>query len=70
MYGCKEALSPCHYIDKDWLGEQYSGGCYVSVIPPGVLTKYGKALRCPVGRLYFAGTETATFWSGMQFSKM
>lgn len=32
--------------------------------PPGILTQYGKVLREPVGKLYFAGTETATEWSG------
>jgi monoamine oxidase len=29
-----------------------------------VWTTYGEALRKPVGRIYWAGTETATRWSG------
>jgi len=32
--------------------------------PPGFFTRYGKILREPIDRLYFAGTETATKWSG------
>jgi monoamine oxidase len=36
----------------------------VGFAPPGVLTGYGPALRTPVGRLHWAGTETATRWAG------
>ncbi|HET8881374.1 MAG TPA: FAD-dependent oxidoreductase [Solimonas sp.] len=25
---------------------------------------YGEALRAPIGRLHWAGTETATIWNG------
>jgi monoamine oxidase len=28
------------------------------------LLDFGKALRRPVGRLHWAGTETADFWNG------
>lgn len=31
---------------------------------PGFLTRYGRHLRTPIGRMHFAGTETATEWSG------
>ena len=31
---------------------------------PGVLTGFGKALRKPCGKIHWAGTETATLWSG------
>uniref|UniRef100_A0A4W5NM78 Amine oxidase n=1 Tax=Hucho hucho TaxID=62062 RepID=A0A4W5NM78_9TELE len=55
---------PVHYEEKNWCEEEYSGGCYTAYFPPGILTQYGKVLREPVGRLYFAGTETATEWSG------
>ena len=33
-------------------------------MPPGTWTSYGPALREPVGPLHWAGTETATVWSG------
>lgn len=62
--GCKEALTPIHYEEKNWMEEQYSGGCYTAMYPPGFFTRYGRILRTPVDRLYFAGTETAVKWSG------
>ncbi|HEV3464763.1 MAG TPA: FAD-dependent oxidoreductase, partial [Actinomycetota bacterium] len=31
--------------------------------PPGVWTSFGQALREPIGRLHWAGTETATVWA-------
>lgn len=63
-FDSEEALYPTHYIDRNWPAEKYSGGCYVSIMPCGVLTSFGEALRAPIGRVYFAGTETATVWSG------
>lgn len=48
----------------DWCVEQYSGGCYTSTHPTNTLSKYGKHLREPFRNIYFAGTETATQWSG------
>ncbi|CAN8013487.1 unnamed protein product, partial [Ixodes persulcatus] len=60
----EEALHPIHYEEFNWAGQQYSGGCYTSMIPPGLLTTFRSVLRDPIGRLFFAGTETATEWSG------
>uniref|UniRef100_A0A8C5NXN7 Amine oxidase n=1 Tax=Jaculus jaculus TaxID=51337 RepID=A0A8C5NXN7_JACJA len=57
-------INPVHYEEKNWCEEQYSGGCYTTYFPPGIMTQYGRALRQPVGRIFFAGTETATHWSG------
>uniref|UniRef100_A0A8I3PUB6 Amine oxidase n=2 Tax=Canis lupus familiaris TaxID=9615 RepID=A0A8I3PUB6_CANLF len=64
VLGSQEALQPVHYEEKNWCEEQYSGGCYTTYFPPGIMTQYGRVLRQPVGRIYFAGTETATHWSG------
>ncbi|XP_072301022.1 amine oxidase [flavin-containing] [Eucyclogobius newberryi] len=64
VLGTDEALHPVHYEEKNWCEEEYSGGCYTAYFPPGILTQYGRVLRQPIGRLYFAGTETATVWSG------
>ncbi|GFU15786.1 amine oxidase [Trichonephila clavipes] len=61
---CPEAAYPIHYEEKNWMEEEYSGGGYTAVYGPGFFTRYGKALREPVDRLYFAGTETAVRWSG------
>jgi monoamine oxidase len=29
-----------------------------------VLSAYGGTLRAPIGRVHFAGTETADYWQG------
>ncbi len=47
-----------------WDREIYTGGCPVGVMPPGVMTEYSRALRAPVDRIHWAGTETATVWTG------
>ena len=59
-----EAGRPRRYIDQVWDKETYTGGCPVGVMPPGVMTEYGPALRRPCGRIHWAGTETATTWTG------
>ncbi|XP_018421299.1 PREDICTED: amine oxidase [flavin-containing] B-like [Nanorana parkeri] len=64
VMGTEEALHPVHYEEKDWCKEQYSGGCYTAYFPPGIMTQFGSVIRKPVGKIYFAGTETATEWSG------
>jgi len=53
------AGAPVSYVDKDWTTDEWAGGCYVGVMPPGLLTETAGALRAPHGRLHFAGTETA-----------
>lgn len=59
-----DAAEPVDYVDYVWANEPYSGGCYAGTAAPGTLTSYGEALREPVGRLHWAGTETATEWAG------
>ena len=59
-----EALRPTHYVDQDWIAEPLSAGCYVGVMPPGVMTTVGRVLREPCGHIHWAGTETATTWNG------
>ncbi len=59
-----KAAHPRLYIDQVWDKEIYTGGCPVGVMPTGVLTEYGSALRTPCGRVHWAGTETATVWNG------
>lgn len=59
-----EFLNFKHVERFDWASEQYSGGCYTSTHGPNTLTKFGRHLREPFGRIYYAGTETATEWSG------
>jgi monoamine oxidase len=52
------------YIEYDWSEDQWTRGCYGGYLPPGVLTSYGPALRAPVGRIHWAGAETAGAWNG------
>jgi monoamine oxidase len=59
-----EAKSPSAYVEKDWAADPWSGGCPVGLMGPGTLTRYGAALREPVGRIHWAGTETSTIWCG------
>ena len=48
----------------DWPAQAYSRGGPIAVPPPGVLTSFGVALREPIGRIHWAGAETATYWNG------
>jgi len=63
-YFGKPAGAPRMYFDQVWEREIYTGGCPAGVMPTGVLTEYGSALRAPAGRIHWAGTETATVWTG------
>jgi monoamine oxidase len=62
-YGAK-ALKPTGYVEMNWSEEQWTRGCYGGFTPPGVLLDYGDAIRRPVGRVHWAGAETATIWNG------
>ena len=53
------AANPIDYIESYWAGERWSRGCPVGIAGPGVYTGYGTALRQPVGRIHWAGTETS-----------
>jgi monoamine oxidase len=52
------------YVDCDWSAEEWTRGCYGAHFPPGAWTQFGPALRVPVGRIHWAGTETAERWMG------
>jgi monoamine oxidase len=52
------------YVDCDWSAEEWTRGCYGAHFPPGTWTQFGPALREPVGRIHWAGTETAERWMG------
>ena len=59
-----QTLKPTDYVEKNWSDEEWTRGCPVAFMPPGVLTDFGTAIRRPVGRIHWAGTETATYWAG------
>jgi len=58
------AARPERYLERDWQQEKWSGGCYGTLFGPSVWTRYGHALREPVGPIHWAGTETASQWCG------
>lgn len=58
------AREPLYYAELDWSKEAYSLGGYAGLAPPGLLAGYGEKLWDPAGRIYWAGTETATEWNG------
>ena len=54
------AATPLEVLEQNWAEEESTRGCSMGHFPTGVLTQYGRRLREPVGRLHWAGTETAT----------
>ena len=60
----KEALDPVAYMIHDWQSEEYSRGCYVANVVPGVSEEVAAALRQPCGKIHWCGTETASRWIG------
>lgn len=52
------------YVEMLWAQEEFTGGCYGGFLPTGVWSSFGAALRPPIGRIHWAGTETATVWNG------
>jgi len=64
IFDSEEALNPTEFYEIDWSTEQYSRGGFFSVMPPGILTKWGDNLHKNHKRVHFAGTELATKWAG------
>jgi len=60
----RRAARPLEYAEQTWAEEEWSGGGPTSNFGPGGWTGCGSTLREPAGRLHWAGTETATVWSG------
>jgi len=60
----EEARTPREVLDFNWTTEAWSAGCPVAVLGPRTLVDFGPALREPVGRIHWAGTETSTYWNG------
>jgi monoamine oxidase len=59
-----EALSPIQVLEKDWAQAPWTRGCPIGTAGPGVLSVHGQSLTAPIGRIHWAGTETATEWRG------
>jgi len=63
FYG-EKARHPVQYLDHSWAEEEFTRGCYAGLMPTGAWTSVGKALREPVGKIHWAGTETSDVWNG------
>ncbi|HWO15181.1 MAG TPA: FAD-dependent oxidoreductase, partial [Solirubrobacterales bacterium] len=63
LFGPRVA-QPTDYVEQVWSEEEWSGGGPTSNFGPGGWTAAGPSLREPAGRIHWAGTETATVWSG------
>jgi monoamine oxidase len=64
LFGPEAARGATDYFESNWRHEKWSRGCPLAFAPPRTLTRYGPALRAPVGRIHWAGTETADYWAG------
>jgi monoamine oxidase len=54
------AATPVDFVETAWWEEEWTRGCSMAHLPPGVLSRYGPLLQEPFGRVHWAGTETAT----------
>jgi monoamine oxidase len=54
-----EARKPIDYLEQGWTSMPWIRGGASIVLALGTWTEYGAALRAPVDRLHWAGTETA-----------
>ena len=57
------AAAPRHVVDRSWENEPHSGGGYSAVPVPGAALDT-LDLAAPIGRIHFAGTETAARHAG------
>jgi monoamine oxidase len=58
------AAHPAAYVETAWWNEPWSRGCSFAHLPPGALTQHGHLIRTPMGRVHWAGTETAAVSHG------
>jgi monoamine oxidase len=59
-----QAARPREVAVQDWSDEIWSRGAPVHLLAPGALIQDRGAIWDPVGRIHWAGTETATYWHG------
>ncbi|MDT0532350.1 FAD-dependent oxidoreductase [Micromonospora sp. DSM 115977] len=58
------ARRPEEFVEYDWSADEWTRGCFCGAPTLGSWCGYGPELRQPVGRVHWAGTETATRWAG------
>ncbi len=59
-----KASRPIDYVERDWMAEEFSRGCYGAHFTPGVWGDFGPALTEPVGPIHWAGAECSAVWNG------
>lgn len=60
-----DAGSPLDYTEKIWPQDEFARGGYEAYAMPGAWTGHGlEGWRAPVGRVHWAGAETASRWNG------
>ncbi|MGJ8670301.1 MAG: flavin monoamine oxidase family protein [Oceanococcus sp.] len=60
----EQARNPTEFEYFNWCDEIYSRGGPTGLMPPGVSNAYGEALTDRCGLIHWAGTETASEWTG------
>jgi monoamine oxidase len=58
------ARRPRQLLETVWREQRWTRGCPVGIPAVGELVAAGPHLRPAVGRIHWAGTETATYWNG------
>lgn len=57
-----QAARPVAYHDYAWADDPWAQGGYAARFPPAALSRSGASLRASVGRVHWAGSETADVW--------
>jgi monoamine oxidase len=60
----ERARRPAELYEKSWADDPWTRGCYNALAATGALTAFGPALRAPVGRIHWAGSETGVHANG------
>lgn len=59
-----EVRSYTHFVEHDWSQDRWSGGCPTGLCGTGSYGTHAANLRTPVGRIRWAGTESAVEHTG------
>ncbi len=59
----EQAAEPLRFYYANWGAEPWSRGCYAGIPTPGTWIDYRDAVRKPIERIHWAGTEAATEWA-------
>ena len=61
-YFGEEALRPTDFTERDWRDEEWTRGCPDAIMSPAGWRSFGPAMRKPIGRIHWAGSELAPVW--------